>query len=90
MSDRLDSIKDRIKVTIGTLIGSRELELTGIADLARARARRKTRRKIRLTTSSFRESVGQMTDDERKAAEVQGDSRSVRSAIGRRVAALRS
>ena len=90
MSDRLDKIKGTIKATIGALIGSRELELTGVADLARARARRQTKSKARLTTGSFRESVGQMTGDERLAAEAEGGSRASRSTVGRVITALRS
>ena len=90
MSDRLDGIKGKIKVIIGTLISSKELELTGAADLARARARRTTHGKIRLTTNSFRESVGQMTANERLAAESKADRPSIRSAVSRRIAALLS
>ncbi len=90
LNDRLDKIKGTIKASIGALIGSRTLELTGVADLARARARRETKAKVRLTTASFRESVGQMTTNERLAAEGKGDTRASRSALGRKIAALLS
>jgi hypothetical protein len=90
MNDQLSKLKGKNKVCIGTLIGSSELELAGVVDLVRARIKRNTQSKIQLTTSSFRESVGQMTGTERRAAPGKGASRSVRSALGSGIAALRS
>ena len=88
MNAHLDTIKGTIKATIGALIGSKTLELTGVADLARARARRQAKTRARLTTASFRESVGQMTANERLAADSTGASRASGSTLRRKVAAL--
>lgn len=85
MKAHLDKLKGSIKATIGALIGSRTLELTDVADLARARARRQTKTRTRLTTASFRESVGQMTANERLAADRTGESRVSRSALRRKI-----
>jgi len=46
--------------------------------------------KARLTTASFRESVGQLTANERLAAEGKGESPASRSALRRKIAALLS
>jgi uncharacterized protein YjbJ (UPF0337 family) len=90
MNDRLDTLKGKIKATIGALIGSESLELAGVADLARARSRRNAKGNIRLSTASFRESVGQMTANERRATAGRSDPSAPRSGLRRVIAALRS
>jgi uncharacterized protein YjbJ (UPF0337 family) len=90
MKAHLDKLKGSIKATIGALIGSRRLEVTGVADLARARARRQTTTRTRLTTASFRESVGQMTANERRATEGKGDNSASRSALRRTITSFLS
>jgi hypothetical protein len=73
MYDRLKEVKSQITACFGWLIGNRQLELRSRADLAVVRGRRTTSADVRHPTSSFRQSVGQMTLNERLDAQAKAD-----------------
>jgi len=73
MNDRLDELKATIKSCAGRLIGNGRLERGGQADLALARARRKTKSVLRQVGGSFKEGLGRMTHHERLVAQGNAD-----------------
>ena len=73
MNDRLDELKATIKSCAGRLIGNGQLERGGQADLALARARRKTKSMLRQVGGTFKEGLGRMTHQERLVAQRKAD-----------------
>lgn len=73
MHDRLDELRATIKSCAGRLIGNVRLERGGQADLALARARRKTKGVLRRVGGTFKDGLGQMTHQERLVAQRKAD-----------------
>ena len=73
MNDRLDELKATIESCAGRLIGNGQLERGGQADLALARARRKTKSVLRPVGGSFREGLGRKKHHERLVAQGNAD-----------------
>lgn len=75
MGERLDELTKLIRSAIGRLTGSMPLEPDGRAGHALASAGRKTPPESRPAAGRFRDGVGQMTLDERLAAQSEADRR---------------
>ena len=75
MRDRLDELTRWIRSAIGRLIGNTPLDPTGRAGHTLERAGRTMQPESRPSAGRFREGVGQMTLNERLAAQAEADSR---------------
>jgi uncharacterized protein YjbJ (UPF0337 family) len=71
--DHLNELKATIKTHVGRLIGNGQIERGGQADLALARARRKTKSVLRHVGGTFKDGLGRMTHQERLVAQQKAD-----------------
>ena len=71
MHHRLEALLSTVRIGVGRLTGNRRLERIGRAELSHAQAQRSADIATRPATSRFRAGVGQMTNQEQLAAQVE-------------------